>query len=293
MLAKLSLRTAIFAALAAALALIPGAPASAHEPTAVNMKRLGKVDFKVGCTPAAQKEFNRSMALYHSFAWEAALSSFDAVLKADPTCGMAHWGKAITTLDNPFAWPGNLPAQKLNDIAGLLETARKAGLKTDREKGYVEAVATFVKDHDKLNHRTRHASFDAAMQALAQAHPTDKEATIYAALVTSANYDPSDKTYANQLKAARTLEPLFKALPKHPGVAHYLIHSYDYPPIAKHGLTAARLYGKIAPDAPHALHMPSHIFTRLGAWQDSIVANRASAKAAAGEKAANGQHAHD
>ena len=272
--------------------LILGNPTLAHEPGAVDLKRLGKVDFKVECNAEAQKEFNRSMALYHSFAWPAAVASFDTVLKADPACGLAHWGKAMTALDNPFIWPANLPAQKLNDIGGMLDAARKAGLKTEREKGYVEAVAVFVKDHEKLNHRTRLESFDAAMQKLAVANPKDTEATVLSALVTSANFDPADKTYKNQLAAAQKLEPLFKVLPKHPGVAHYLIHSYDYPPIAKYGLNAARLYAKIAPDATHALHMPSHIFTRLGSWQDSIDANRASEKSST-EKTFDGHHAHD
>jgi hypothetical protein len=141
-------------------------------------------------------------------------------------------------------------------------------------------VATFVRDHDKVDYRTRVNAYDAAMAKLASRYPNDKEASILSALVTSANFDPADKTYANQLKAAKVLEPIFVAQPNHPGVAHYLIHSYDYPPIAKHGLKAAKRYAKIAPDAPHALHMPSHIFTRVGYWQESIEANRASAKAA-------------
>jgi hypothetical protein len=145
----------------------------------------------------------------------------------------------------------------------------------------VEALAVFVRDHDKIDHRARLRAFDEAMGRLAARYPDDKEASILSALVTSANFDPNDKTYANQLKAAKALEPLFTAQPDHPGVAHYLIHSYDYPPIAKQGLEAARRYAQIAPDAPHALHMPSHIFTRVGHWQESIEANRASAKAAA------------
>jgi hypothetical protein len=270
-------------------ALAGGAQAHGGPP---DLSRLGKVDFKVSCNDAAQREFNLGMALYHSFAWPAAMASFEAVAKADPACGMAHWGRAVTTLDNPFVWPANLPAQKLNDIAGMLQAARTAGLKTDREKGYVEAVAAFIKDHEKLNHRTRIASFDGEMAKLAAANPGDSEARILSALITSANFDPADKTYANQLKAAKALEPLFKQLPNHPGVAHYLIHSYDYPPIAKHGVAAARAYAKIAPGATHALHMPSHIFTRLGYWQDSIAANRASDRAAT-DAVFDGHHARD
>ena len=280
-----------FAVGATALLLSFATPALGQQ-SALDLKRLGKVEFKVDCNAAAQTEFNRAMTLYHSFAWPAAMAAFDTVLKTDPNCGMAHWGKAVTTLDNPFVWPANLSPQKLNDIAGMLSEARKAGLKSEREKGYVEAIAVFAKDHDKLDHRTRLAAFNAAMQKLAEANPADQEATILSALVTSASFDPTDKSYANQLKAARALEPLLKALPNHPGVAHYLIHSYDYPPIAKQGVAAAKLYSKIAPDATHALHMPSHIFTRLGHWQDSIEANRASAKAAT-DKTFDGHHAND
>jgi hypothetical protein len=243
-------------------------------------ERLGKVDFKIECNAAAQQEFSRAMALYHSFDWTRAGKAFEAVSKADPTCGMAHWGRAMVLLDNPFVWPANLPGAKLDEIAAALDAARSAGLNSERERGYVEAVAAFARDRDKLDHRTRHKAYDAAMAELAGRFPDDREATILSALTTSANFDPADKTYANQLKAAKILEPLFIAQPDHPGVAHYMIHSYDYPPIARHGLEAAKRYAKIAPDAPHALHMPSHIFTRVGHWRDSIESNRASAKAA-------------
>jgi tetratricopeptide (TPR) repeat protein len=242
--------------------------------------RLGKVEFAVECSAAAQRSFNRSMALYHSFAWKPAADSFSAVAKTDPQCGMAHWGRAMVLLDNPFGWPGNLPATKMSEIVAVLNEARSSGLKNDREKSYVEAVAIIVRDHESIPHRARMKAFDEAMSALAARYPDDKEAAILSALITSANFDPTDKTYANQLKAAKILEPLFVAQPDHPGVAHYLIHSYDYPSIAKYGLEAAKRYARIAPDAPHALHMPSHIFTRVGYWQESIEANRASAKAA-------------
>jgi hypothetical protein len=261
------------------LAALLMTPALSREDTHRH-ERLGKVDFKVECSAAAQQEFNHAMALYHSFDWTRAGKAFDAVAKTDPTCGMAHWGRAMVLLDNPFVWPANLPAAKLNEIAAALDAARSAGLKSERETAYVDAVTTLVRERDKLDHRTRHKAYDAAMEQLATRFPDDKEATILSALITSANFDPADKTYANQLKAARSLEPLFIAQPDHPGVAHYMIHSYDYPPIAKHGLEAAKRYARIAPDAPHALHMPSHIFTRVGHWQDSIESNRASAKAA-------------
>jgi tetratricopeptide (TPR) repeat protein len=254
--------------------------------------RLGKVEFKVECSAAAQQSFNRAMALYHSFAWAPAADLFANIAKTDPRCGMAHWGRAMVVLDNPFVWPGSLTPAKFNEVAAALDAARSAGLNSAREKDYVDALATFVRDHDKTEHRARLQALDQAMATLATRYPDDREAAILSALVTSANFDPTDKTYSNQLKAAKRLEPLFATQPDHPGVAHYMIHSYDYPPIAKHGLEAARRYAQIAPDAPHALHMPSHIFTRVGHWQESIESNRASAKAAS-KVAFDGDHATD
>jgi hypothetical protein len=273
-----------------ALAQTPQGAHRAHS-HAVAAERLGKVEFKVECNAAAQAEFNRAMALYHSFWWPAASQAFEAVAQADPTCGMAHWGRAMVILDNPFTWPANL-APKLKDVAAALDAARSTGLKSQREKDYVEAVAVFVRDHEKVDHRTRLQAYDEAMAQLAQRHPDDKEATILSALVTSANFNPADKTYANQLKAGRALERFVASDPDHPGVAHYMIHSYDYPPIAKHGVGAAQKYATIAPDSPHALHMPSHIFTRLGYWRESIDANRASSRAAS-DATFDVHHAYD
>ena len=254
--------------------------------------KLGTVEFKVGCTDAARRDFNRGIALYHSYVWSEATAAFQAALRADPECGMAHWGRAMSLLDNPFLWPGSLSPQRLDEVAAALQAARDAGLKSARERDYVAALAAFLRDRDKLDHRTRLQSFEDALSQLASDHPDDIEASILFALVTSANFDPKDKTYANQLRAARVLEPLFKAHPDHPGLAHYLIHTYDYPPIAKHGLEAAGRYAAIAPDAPHALHMPSHIFTRVGHWKESIASNRSSMKAA-GDATFDGHHAAD
>jgi hypothetical protein len=254
-------------------------------------ERLGTVEFKVDCNAAAQAEFNRAMALYHSFWWPAASEAFAAVAEADPTCGMAHWGRAMVILDNPFTWPANL-APKLKDVSAALDAARSAGLKSQREKDYVEALAAFVRDHETVDHRTRLQALDDAMAQLAERYPEDKETAILSALMTSANFNPADKSYANQLKAARALEEFAKSDPDHPGVAHYLIHSYDYPAIAKQGLEAAKIYGTIAPDSPHALHMPSHIFTRLGLWRESIEANMASSGVAT-ETTFDAHHAYD
>jgi hypothetical protein len=263
-------------------------PAHSH---GVAAERLGKVEFKVDCNAAAQAEFNRAMALYHSFWWPAASKSFQAVAEADPTCGMAHWGRAMVILDNPFTWPANL-APKLPDVSAALDAARSTGLRSQREKDYVEAVTAFVRDHETVDHRTRLQTYDDVMAELARRYPDDKEAGILSALVTSANFNPTDKNYANQLKAAESLKQFVASDPDHPGIAHYLIHSYDYPALAKHGVEAAKQYGMIAPDSPHALHMPSHIFTRLGYWRESIEANRASSRVAS-DATFDAHHAHD
>jgi Tfp pilus assembly protein PilF len=254
--------------------------------------RLGKVDFRVECNAAAQRDFNVAMAYYHSFAWAQVREPLERVLKADPSCGMAHWLRALASLDNPFIWPGIISQPTLASGAGILDTAHKTGLKSQRERDYVDALDVFFKDHDKLDHRTRAKALETALERVMQRYPEDKEAAILYALVLSANFDPTDRKYTNQLKAAQVLEPIFKQHPQHPGVAHYLIHSYDYPPIASQGLDAARRYTKIAPDAAHALHMPSHIFTRVGAWKESIESNRESARVA-GDKSFDKWHAYD
>ena len=256
--------------------------------------RLGEVSFPVECNAAAQRDFNLAMAYYHSFAWVQIQEPLERVLKADPRCGMAHWARALASLDNPFAWPGIISPAALSQGPEILARARATGLGSQRERDYVDALAVFFRDADKQNHRSRAKAFESAMEELMQRYPQDQEAATLYALVLSANFDPADRKYTNPLKAAAILEPIFKAQPQHPGVAHYLIHSYDYPPIAQHGLDAARRYSRIAPDAAHALHMPSHIFTRVGAWKESIESNRESArvaaKAARAANAARGLH---
>nr|WP_316642021.1 hypothetical protein [uncultured Roseateles sp.] len=260
----------------AALCAVQQAPA--HEPDGSDGK-LGTVHFKVSCNAAAQQEFDLAMAYYHSFAWEQIKAPLDRALGADAACGMVHWLRALASLDNPFAWPGNVSAKTLADGALLLEQAGKTGLATPRERDYVEALAVFFRDADKLNHRTRAKALEVGLEGVADKYADDSEARILHSLVLSANFDPADKQYLNQLRAARQLEPIFAKQPEHPGAAHYLIHSYDYPPLAVQGLPAAQRYSKIAPAAAHAQHMPSHIFTRVGAWSDSVSANAASAKA--------------
>ena len=276
---------------AAALGIAVAFPALAHDVSGAPA-RLGKVHFQVECNAAAQREFNLAMAYFHSFAWAEMRGPYERTLQADPGCGMAHWLRAIGALGNPFTWPTTISPAILNDAPGYLDTARRTGLKSQRERDYVDAVAAYFKDHDKLDHRVRAKALESALEQVMQRHPQDQEAAVLYALVLSANFDPADKKYTNQLKAAAILEPIFAAQPDHPGVAHYLIHSYDYPPIAAKGLDAARRYGKIAPDAAHALHMPSHIFTRVGAWRESIASNQASARAG-GDKAFDKWHAYD
>ena len=262
--------------------------------------KLGTVDFPVSCTPAAQAEFGHGVALLHSFWWAPAIKSFSTVTTLDPTCAMGYWGVAMSLLDNPFTWPPTPKALKEGWAA--TEKAIAASAKTPREQGYIAAITAFYKDAATVDHRTRALAYAKTMESQASQFPEDTEATIFYALALDATALPTDKSYANQLKAAKLLEAIFVKQPDHPGVAHYLIHSYDYPPIAEKGLDAARRYAGIAPDAPHALHMPSHIFTRRGLWQESIATNIDSAQVAnaevtaalgAGAGSVNGLHATD
>jgi tetratricopeptide (TPR) repeat protein len=264
------------AASLAALALA-AAPAPAHEGD-----KLGEVKFDVSCTSTA--EFNRAVAMLHSFWFAPAEQAFRAIAANVPSCGMAWWGVAMVTLGNPLA--GSLSPAGLKAGWEIVEKAKAAGANTEREKAYIDAVAHFYRDADKIPHRQRVLAYEKAMEQLAVTYPQDTEAKIFYALSLNITLDPSDKSYKNQLKAAGLLEQVFAKQPEHPGVAHYLIHSYDFPPIANKGLDAAERYTKIAPAAPHALHMPSHIFTRVGRWQQSIDSNRTSAEVAMKEYAA-------
>jgi hypothetical protein len=288
---RIEIKRAAFAVAAAFAGAVATVPAGAHEAGGASAK-LGKVHFPVSCNAAAQKEFEVAMAYYHSFAWEQYRAPLDRTLQADPGCGMAHWLRALGVLDNPFTWPVPLSPKAMVEGQASLDAARQTGLKTQRERDYVEALAVFYKDHDKLNHRSRVKALEDAMAQVAARYPDDTEAAILYGLILSVNFDPADRTFSNQLKAAKVLEPIFAQQPEHPGAAHYLIHSYDYPPIANHGLEAARRYSKIAPDAPHAQHMPSHIFTRVGAWRESAESNRVSAKVDA-DRTWNSPHGYD
>src|SRR2546425_1203820 len=236
--------------------------------------KVGTVHFATSCSATVQQDFERAVAMLHSFWFSASTGAFTAVAQSDPACGIAHWGVAMNLLGNPFGWPPSPKA--LADGWAAVERAKAAGAKTQRERDYVGAIEMFYKDADKIDHRTRALAYRQAMEQLAARYPEDREAAVFYALALNATALPTDKTYADQLKAAAILETVFAVDPQHPGVAHYLIHSYDYPPIAEKGLNAARRYASIAPAAPHALHMPSHIFTRRGYWQEAIDANLAS-----------------
>ncbi len=234
-------------------------------------EQLGKVNFPTSCDPKVRAQFERGVALLHSFWFPEGRKAFLEVLNADPSCAIAYWGLGVNRLLNPF---GGQPAENvLLEGQAAVDKGLATPAKTQRERDYIEAIAAFY-THDKAPWRERVLRYEKAMEQLAQRYPEDKEAAIFYALALNVAADPNDKTYARQLKAAAILEPIFTAQPDHPGVAHYLIHSYDYPPIAQKGLPAARKYAGIAPSAAHALHMPSHIFTRVGAWEDSIATNR-------------------
>ncbi len=257
----------------------------AHEddaaPQVAPPEKLGEVNFPVSCNATAQKEFNRAMALFHSFWFDPAKKSFARVLELDPRCAMAQWGIAFMSMGNPFAWPANPNAMKAAAAAG--DEAQRIGANSERERDYIAALAVFLKDWDSIDHRTRVVAFEKAMEGVARRHPQDIEAQILYALVLDATALPTDKSFANQLKAAGILEPLFVKYPEHPGVPHYLIHTYDYAELANKGLPAARVYAGIAPSVPHALHMPSHIFSRVGLWEELVDGNRASYRTAMGE----------
>ncbi len=243
--------------------------------------QLGQVSFPVSCNAAAQAEFNRAMALFHSFWFDPAKQSFAKVLEHDPGCGIAHWGIAIMSMGNPFTWPPNPNAMKTAEAA-LLD-AQRVGARSERERDYIAALAVLFADWANTDYRPRAVAYERAMRDLAAKHPGDDEARMLHALALVVTALPSDKTFANQREAAAILEPLFRKYPRHPGVAHYLIHNYDYSALAAQGLPAARDYAKIAPAVPHALHMPSHIFSRVGAWPDMVESNRASYRAAKAE----------
>ena len=276
-----SLRILVFASLA--LAWVPLVSAQSqqhtHEADSGEVGQLGQVNFPVSCNAAARQEFTRAVAMLHSFWYQRAEKTFAAVAQKDPSCAMAYWGIAMSRFRQ--LWEKPSPEDVRVGLAAL-EKAKTAGAESERERGYINALEQFYKDADKLDHLTQMVAYENAMGEQYRRYADDSEAAIFyaLALLGTAYSSPQDAMYARQKKAGALLEKFLATLPNHPGVAHYIIHSYDYPPLAERALEAARRYAKIAPEAPHALHMPSHIFTRLGLWQESIASNRAAAAAA-------------
>src|SRR5258708_11011830 len=226
----------------------------------------------------------------HSFEFAHAIEAFNSILVSDPSCAIAYWGIALSSWGNPFA-AGLKPQTQLDKGLKAIESGRAAAAKTERERAYIEAVAHLYTDTAKIDQRSRIVAYEGAMSAMSATYPDDTEATIFYARALAAAADPADKTYARQLKAGAMLEKLFVQYPDHSGLAHYIIHPYDVPTLAPRAVEAARRYGQIAPSAPHALHMPSHTFTRVGYWQDSIDTNKAAAAAAKSE-AQTGEELH-
>src|SRR5215470_4364418 len=241
-------------------------------------EKLGKVSFPTSCDPKVQPRFERAVALLHSFSWQEGEKAFREVLENDPNCAIATWGIAAILIGNTFGvGPTPEEAQKAKEA---IARGRAIGPKNERERFYIEAVAEYYDQFNQRSHGTRMKALADAFEVVAKRFSDDDEAQIFYAIYLTATQSPTDKNFVAALKAAQILEAQFVKHPDHPGVAHYLIHSYDYPPIAEKGLTAAKRYAEIAPSASHALHMPSHIFTRVGAWEESVATNRRSASIA-------------
>lgn len=259
--------------------MLLAAPAVAHEEHHhAAGETLGTVSFATSCKPEVQADFNRAVALMHSFQFGPAVDGLRGILARDPDCTVAYWGIALSSWSNPFAGfksPGQL-AQGLKAV----EAGRAKPPSTARERAYLDAVAHLYVDAARIDQASRVNAYEAAMAKVSADYPDDVEARIFDALALAAAADPADKTYAKQLKAGAALEALFVQYPDHPGLAHYIIHAYDEPELAARAAQAARRYGGIAPSTPHALHMPSHTFTRIGDWQASIDTNMASATSA-------------
>ena len=248
-------------------------------------EKLGSVHFETSCAPSVAPQFDRGVALIHSFEFGQSIRAFESVLAADSTCAMAWWGLALSRWSNPMA-PGNRAVAPLR----LGRQAAEAGVRlsaraTERERGYLQAVSKLYEDFENKNQPTRVAAYERAMKELVQQNPADTEAAIFHAIALTASASPTDKTYAKQLEAGQLLEALWAKQPNHPGLAHYIIHSYDYPPLAAKARAAAQRYASIAPSAAHALHMPSHTFTRVGMWEQSIESNNRSRQTALGTSA--------
>jgi tetratricopeptide (TPR) repeat protein len=261
-----------------------GAAEHSHPPP----ERLGTVVFETSCAPGVAHDFERSVALLHSFAYAAAEQGFLDVAKADPACAMAHWGAAMAYWHQLWSPPD---AEDLSRGREEIARAQQLSVRSERERQFIAAAAAYFHDSEHIAHPVRAKTYVQAMQKAARSNPKDTETQVFYALSLIATAAPEDRTHANQKLAVSILEPIYESHPDHPGVAHYLIHANDSTELAARGLAAARAYSKIAPSAAHALHMPSHIFTRLGLWDDSIASNSA-ARAAAHSQGDVGEELH-
>ena len=252
-------------------------------------EKLGKVSFPISCAPAVQQQFERGVALLHSFAYASAESAFRGAAEKDPQCAMAHWGIAMTYFHQ--LWEPPISPAKISVAQTEIQQAQQIGGGSERERQFIHAASLIYQDAATVPYRTRALNYERAMSDLAAKNRRDVEAQVFYALALLSNASPADKTHAKQKQAADLLEPLDRDYPQHPGIPHYLIHAYDNAELAPKGLPAARAYAQIAPSAPHALHMPSHIFTRLGLWDDSIASNLA-AKEAAHQQGDTGEELH-
>jgi hypothetical protein len=269
--------------------LLPVLPAAQETHDHPAPEKLGTVSFATSCKPETHQEFNRAVALLHSFAYKTAEEAFQRVAEQDPQCAIAHWGMAMTHYhqlwEPPLPPAGIAAAQQEIRRAAMLEEASK------RERGFIHALSLVFNDAATIPHRTRALNYELAMRQLTAANPKDVETQVFYALALISNASPSDKEHRRQKQAADLLEPLYRQFPNHPGIPHYLIHAYDNQELASRGLAAARVYSSIAASAPHALHMPSHIFTRLGLWDDSVASNLA-ARSAAHQQGDTGEELH-
>ena len=272
------------AAAAAFLSLAPLAlPAQEHaHPAGLAPGEFGTVHFATSCNPSVVPRFDRAVALLHSFEFGASIRAFNEVLASDSTCAMAHWGIALSRWTNPMA-SGNRSVALLQQGRQEVDAAMRLSPRvSERERGYIQAVGRLYADYEHKDQHTRVVEYEHAMNELVTNQPADTEAKIFYAISLTASASPTDKTYANQLKAGSILEPLWAKQPNHPGLAHYIIHTYDYPALAEKARAAAERYAAIAPSAAHAQHMPSHTFTRVGLWEESAQANARSMKIAIG-----------
>src|SRR6266699_1545950 len=263
------MKSKLISAVVASLFAFASAAALGHDEAQQKKEKLGQVLFKTSCTPEAQKEFERALGMLHSFWFPETIKAFTAIPQTDPGCAIAYWGLAVSIRPNPLVGPWD--AATLQRGLDAVDKGLAVGPKTERERDWLLAIREFYKDFDKVDQDTRTTNYANAMEALAKKYPNDVEAKIFHALALNEIFD--HKSMAPLLKAISILEPLDKTYPAHPGITHYLIHSYDFAPIAAKGVPAANKYAKIAPAAPHAVHMPSHIYSMVGMWKESIASN--------------------